>query len=273
MIRLGAYFDPEGSTGLGGVVPCDAIAELDPAAGGGARGGGVLHVIRLIKAAIGQARAQRAPGAARALRDLPADRRRAGLPRLHADEEVDPAAGLERAVPVEVEFTDAKGLDRVDEPGAAVAGARRRPGHRDPLRGRPRGRDADAGARDARQGVRRRDRRAAPGERDPEPDRQHRPGRPRARGRCPTASRSRPGGRPAFVAIDELTGVFDADTRAYVADPDRRARARPARARRRPARRRSSELAEVTDDATPISRALADAPRAADAARRRPRRP
>ncbi len=31
MIRLGAYFDPAGSTMLGDVVPCDAIAELDPA--------------------------------------------------------------------------------------------------------------------------------------------------------------------------------------------------------------------------------------------------
>ena len=31
MIRLGAYFDPAGSTGLGGVLPCDAIAQLDPA--------------------------------------------------------------------------------------------------------------------------------------------------------------------------------------------------------------------------------------------------
>jgi virulence factor Mce-like protein len=30
MIRLGSYFDPGGSSGLGDLVPCDAIAELDP---------------------------------------------------------------------------------------------------------------------------------------------------------------------------------------------------------------------------------------------------
>jgi virulence factor Mce-like protein len=30
MLRLGAYFDPAGTTMLGEVVPCDAIAELDP---------------------------------------------------------------------------------------------------------------------------------------------------------------------------------------------------------------------------------------------------
>ena len=62
---------------------------------------------------------------------------------------------------VEVEFADAKGLDRVDEPGAAVAGALVGRVTETALRGRPGDRDADAGARDARQGLRRRERRAA----------------------------------------------------------------------------------------------------------------
>ncbi len=32
VIRLGSYFDPEGGSGLGGVLPCDLIAELSPEA-------------------------------------------------------------------------------------------------------------------------------------------------------------------------------------------------------------------------------------------------
>ena len=30
MIRLGAYFDPAGSSNTGGILPCDSISQLDP---------------------------------------------------------------------------------------------------------------------------------------------------------------------------------------------------------------------------------------------------
>ena len=191
MIRLGAYFDPEGSSGLAASCPATRSRQLDPDA---------------------RRRARRRWGSARDPPDAPHPDRR----RPHASEFVNPRRkagriplgrlaivlqivaalaflgytltkksirlpGSSAPYVVEVEFTDAKGLDRVDEPGAAVAGA---------CVGRVTGtryEDGRAvatlthGARGPRQDLRRRDRRAAPGERDPEPDRQHRPGHARAR--------------------------------------------------------------------------------------------
>ena len=66
-----------------------------------------------------------------------------------------------------------------------------------------------------------------------------------------------PAGRTsAFVAIDELTSVFDTDTRAYVqiliAELERGLRDRPG-----DLRQGLEQLAVLTDNATPISRALA----------------
>jgi phospholipid/cholesterol/gamma-HCH transport system substrate-binding protein len=156
---------------------------------------------------------------------------------------------------VEVEFTDAKGLDRVDEPGAAVAGA---------LVGRVTGTRYEAGHAVATLSL--------------DPDVQGKifadataelrpasaiqnlivnidPGTP-SRGPLPADEPIRTGRTSAFVSIDELTGVLDADTRAYaqilVGEAERGLRGRGG-----DLSAALPELADVTDEARPISRSLA----------------
>lgn len=156
---------------------------------------------------------------------------------------------------VEVVLPDAKGLDRVDEPGAAVAGA---------LVGRV-------------TGVRYEDGRAvatltmdpemrgklfadASAELRPASAIQNLivnldPGRP-SLGRLPDGEPIPAARTTAFVAFDELTGMFDADTSAYaqilIAEAERGLRGRES-----DLRAGLGELAELTETATPISRTLA----------------
>ncbi len=115
---------------------------------------------------------------------------------------------------VEVEYADAKGLDRVDEPGAAVAGSLE-------------GRVTDVRYEDGK----------AIATLTLEPDMRGKifadasaelrpasaiqnlilnvdPGTP-ARGPLPDGTPIPVGRTTAFVAIDDLTGILDADTRAY----------------------------------------------------------
>lgn len=156
---------------------------------------------------------------------------------------------------VEVEFVDAKGLDRVDEPGAAVAGA---------IVGRVTGTRYEGGRAIAtltmEPDVRGKLFADATAELRPASAIQNLivnvdPGNPRA-GPLPDGELIPAGRTTAFVAIDELTSVLDTDTRAYiqilVAELERGLRGRGG-----DLRRALAELAEVTDDATPISRALA----------------
>ncbi len=156
---------------------------------------------------------------------------------------------------LQVEFIDAKGLDRVDEPGAAVAGAvvgRVTETHyvdgraiatltMDPeMRGKVFA-DASAELRPA----------SAIQNLIVNVD----PGDPRA-GPLPEGELIPAGRTSAFVAIDELTSVFDTDTRAYVqiliAELERGLRGRES-----DLQESLEQLASVTDNATPISRALA----------------
>jgi phospholipid/cholesterol/gamma-HCH transport system substrate-binding protein len=156
---------------------------------------------------------------------------------------------------VEVEFTDAKGLDRVDEPGAAVAGA---------LVGRVTGTRYEEGRAVAtltlEPDVRGKLFADASAELRPASAIQNLivnidPGDPAA-GPLPDGERIPSSRTTAFVAIDELTGVLDADTRAYAqiligeleGGLDGRAGDLRVALRR---------LAAVTDDAGPISRSLA----------------
>jgi phospholipid/cholesterol/gamma-HCH transport system substrate-binding protein len=156
---------------------------------------------------------------------------------------------------VEVEFTDAKGLDRVDEPGAAVAGA---------LVGRVTGTRYEDGQAVATHSL--------------EPDVKGKlfanasaelrpasaiqnlivnidPGDPSA-GPLPDGEPIPSGRTTGFVAIDELTSVLDADTRAYTQiligelEHGLSDRAGDLRGALR-------ELAATTDDAGPIAASLA----------------
>jgi phospholipid/cholesterol/gamma-HCH transport system substrate-binding protein len=156
---------------------------------------------------------------------------------------------------VEVEFTDAKGLDRVDEPGAAVAGA---------LVGRVIGTRYEEGQAVAtlslEPDVRGKLFANASAELRPASAIQNLivnidPGDPSA-GPLPDDEPIPSGRTTAFVAIDELTSVLDADTRAYTQIligelegglDDRAGDLRGALRR----------LAAVTDDAGPIARSLA----------------
>ena len=156
---------------------------------------------------------------------------------------------------IEVEFTDAKGLDRVDEPGAAVAGA---------LVGRVTGTRYEDGQAIAtlsiEPDVRGKVFANATAELRPASAIQNLivnidPGDPSA-GPLPDGRRIPSGRTTAFVAIDELTGVLDADTRAYAQiligelEHGLRDRAGDMRAA-------LDRLAAVTDDAGPIARSLA----------------
>jgi phospholipid/cholesterol/gamma-HCH transport system substrate-binding protein len=156
---------------------------------------------------------------------------------------------------IEVEFTDAKGLDRVDEPGAAVAGA---------LVGRVTGTRYEDGVAVAtlslEPDVRGKVFADATAELRPASAIQNLivnidPGDPSA---GPLAEDARiPSGRTtAFVAIDELTSVLDADTRAYaqilIGELDRGLDGRAA-----DLRGALRELSAVTGEAGPIARGLA----------------
>jgi len=156
---------------------------------------------------------------------------------------------------IEVVLSDAKGLDRVDEPGAAVAGT---PVGRVSAVRYEGGRaiatltvDADVEGKvfaDATAQVR------------PASAIQNLivnvdPGTPAA---GPLADDEPiPAGRTtSFVAIDELTGILDADTRAYVqillAEAERGLRGRES-----DLKRSLGEVADLVEKATPISRSLA----------------
>jgi phospholipid/cholesterol/gamma-HCH transport system substrate-binding protein len=166
-----------------------------------------------------------------------------------------PLPGTERPYEIQVEFLDAKGLDRVDEPGAAVAGAvvgRVTETHYEGGRAvatltmdaEMRGKvfaDATAQLRPA-SAIQNLIVNIDPG--DP------------AAGPLPEDEPIPTGRTTAFVAIDELTGIFDTDTRAYaqilIAELERGLRGRGGELRGS-----LSELADLTDTATPISRALA----------------
>ncbi len=155
---------------------------------------------------------------------------------------------------IEVEFTDAKGLDRVDEPGAAVAGA---------LLGRVTGTRYEDGHAVATltmdPEVRGKVFADATAELRPASAIQNLivnidPGTP-ARGPLPDGRPIPTGRTTAFVAIDELTGVLDADTRAYaqvlIGEAERGLRGREG-----DLRQGLAELADLTDQAGPISRTL-----------------
>lgn len=156
---------------------------------------------------------------------------------------------------IEVELKDAKGLDRVDEPGAAVAGVlsgrvtavRSEESHavatltlEPDMRGKVFA-DATAQLRPA----------SAIQNLIVNVD----PGTPAA-GPLADGEAIPVGRTTAFVAIDELTGILDADTRAYTqiligeAERGLRGRAGDLNADLR-------ELADLTETATPISRSLA----------------
>jgi phospholipid/cholesterol/gamma-HCH transport system substrate-binding protein len=156
---------------------------------------------------------------------------------------------------VEVEFTDAKGLDRVDEPGAAVAGA---------LVGRVTATRYEAGHAVAtlslEPDVRGKIFADASAELRPASAIQNLivnidPGTP-SRGPLPDGQPITTARTSAFVSIDELTGVLDADTRAYaqilVGEAERGLRGRGG-----DLRGALTQLADLTDEATPISRSLA----------------
>jgi phospholipid/cholesterol/gamma-HCH transport system substrate-binding protein len=156
---------------------------------------------------------------------------------------------------IEVVLSDAKGLDRVDEPGAAVAGT-------------PVGRVSEVRYEDGRavatltvdaeiEGKVFAD---ATAEVRPASAIQNLivnvdPGTPGA-GPLEEGERIEAGRTSSFVAIDELTGILDADTRAYVQILLGEA-ARGLRGRETDLRRGLGEIAELAETATPISRSLA----------------
>ncbi len=163
--------------------------------------------------------------------------------------------GSESAYVIEVEIEDAKGLDRVDEPGAAVGGAvlgrvtgvRYESGHAvatlsmDPeLRGKLFA-DASAELRPA-SAIQNLIVNIDPGTpaRGPLPDDEPIP-----------ASRS-----TAFVAVDELTEILDADTRAYVQILLGEA-SRGLRGTEQKLPGALREVSRLTETATPIARSLA----------------
>ena len=156
---------------------------------------------------------------------------------------------------IEVELTDAKGLDRVDEPGAAVAGA---------VLGRVTNVHYEAGRAVATltldPDVRGKIFADATAEVRPASAIQNlivnvNPGT-QASGPLGDDERIEAGRTSSFVSIDELTGILDADTRAYVqiviAEAHRGLEGTENELGA--ALRKVSELAET---ATPVSRALA----------------
>jgi ABC-type transporter Mla subunit MlaD len=156
---------------------------------------------------------------------------------------------------IEVELTDAKGLDRVDEPGAAVAGA---------VLGRVTDVHYEAGQAVATltldADVRGKVFADASAEVRPASAIQNLivnvdPGTP-ASGALADDERIEAGRSSSFVSIDELTGIFDADTRAYaqivIAEAQRGLEGTENELGA--ALREAGELAET---ATPVSRALA----------------
>jgi ABC-type transporter Mla subunit MlaD len=156
---------------------------------------------------------------------------------------------------VEVEFLDAQGLDRVDEPGAAVAGA---------VLGRVTETHYESGRAVATvtldPQVRGKVFADASAELRPASAIQNLivnidPGTPSA-GPLDDGGRIPAGRTSGFVAIDQLTSVFDADTRAYtqilVGEAERGLAGRET-----DLRGALRKLAALTESATPISRSLA----------------
>jgi len=157
---------------------------------------------------------------------------------------------------IEVELTDAKGLDRVDEPGAAVAGA-------------VLGRVSDVHYENGRavatltldSDVRGKVFADATAEVRPASAIQNLivnvdPGTPAA-GELEDGGRIAAGRASAFVSIDELTGILDTDTRAYaqiLIGETKRGLVGTENELGAALR----ELGELAETATPISRALAD---------------
>ncbi|MGH2985583.1 MAG: MlaD family protein, partial [Solirubrobacterales bacterium] len=152
-------------------------------------------------------------------------------------------------------LADAKGLDRVDEPGAAVAGA---------LVGRVTGVSYEDGRAVATltmdPEMRGKLFADASAELRPASAIQNLivnldPGTP-SLGALPDGEPIPAARTTAFVAFDELTGMLDADTSAYVqiliAEAERGLRGRES-----DLRAALTELAELTETATPVSRTLA----------------
>jgi virulence factor Mce-like protein len=156
---------------------------------------------------------------------------------------------------IEVELTDAKGLDRVDEPGAAVAGA---------VLGRVTNVHYEAGRAVATltldPDVRGKIFADATAEVRPASAIQNlivnvNPGTP-ASGPLDDDERIEAGRTSSFVSIDELTGILDADTRAYaqIVITEAHRGLEGTGSELGAALRKVSDLAET---ATPVSRALA----------------
>lgn len=160
-----------------------------------------------------------------------------------------------QAYQVQVLFADAQGLDRLDEPAAAVAGTplgsvtdvEYRDGQAlatltfdDQVRGKLYA-DASVSVRPA----------SALQNLLVNVD----PGTPAA-GPLPSDEPISPGRTTGYVTIDELTSVLDADTQAYVTILIEQARI-SLRGREGELRRALGEVAELTDTATPVSAALA----------------
>ncbi len=156
---------------------------------------------------------------------------------------------------IEVELTDAKGLDRVDEPGAAVAGA-------------VLGRVSDVRYEDGRAlatltldaDIRGKVFADASAEVRPASAIQNlivnvNPGNP-ASGPLEDGERIDAGRSSSFVSIDELTGIFNADTRAYAQIVITEAK-RGLDGTENELAGSLREVAELAETATPVSRALA----------------
>ena len=163
--------------------------------------------------------------------------------------------GSESPYTIQVELDDAKGLDRVDEPGAAVGGA---------VLGRVTDVHYDSGHAVATltldADVRGKVFADASAELRPASAIQNLivnvdPGTPAA-GPLPDGEAIDQSRTSAFVAIDELTSVLDADTRAYVQILVAEAH-RGLRGTEDELGDALLEVADLTETATPISRALA----------------